>query len=193
MKWMLLGLALQEGEPATTKEAMRRVQLLVGGWKVAVVPKGTKAEAWVEKHAWSYKIEKDEFSLQLSVTDGKVFQSGELTYDLKERRYRFRAIRAAGGAAIFEGKLGDRELALEEVVEKGAAQERIEIILLRENRHFVSIEKREAGRESFLMTHSLGCTKEGVPFLRGEMPKCVVTGGMGVIEVRHGGKSYTVC
>ena len=189
----LLLLLPQENDPATTKEAMQRVQLVVGAWKVAAVPKGTKEEAWIERHEWSFTIEKDEFSLRLVVTDGKMLKEGDLGYDLKRNLYRFRVIRIDGKESVFEGKLRERELALDEVVEKGAEQQRIEFQLLRENRHLISIEKRKAGRESFLMTHSFGCTKEGVPFLRGEMPKCVVTGGAGAIAVRHGGKTYYVC
>ena len=39
----------------------------------------------------------------------------------------------------------------------------------------------------------LGCTKEGVPFVRGEGPKCIVTGGTGTIPVTYAGKTYYVC
>jgi hypothetical protein len=187
----LLWLSLQD--PATTKEAMQRVQLVVGSWKCTGENKESRTEAWIEKQDWSFKIEKDRFALQLIVTDGRILKEALLSYDLSTKLYRFQVTRADGKNLILEGNLDGNELALDEVVEKGTAQERMTFVLLRENRFLISLEKRGAGKSTFLPTYTVGCTKSGVPFLRGEPPKCVVTGGSGTIQVQHAGKTYYVC
>ncbi len=186
-------LLFQEKDPATTKEAMQRVQLVVGPWRCTVVNKESKEESWVEKQEWNFKIEKDEFRLEVKITDGKYLKGGVLGYDLKKKVYRFEAARADGRKSGFEGKLKDRELLLEEIVEKGTAQDRMTFHLLRDNRFLVSVERRAAGKETYLLLYAYGCTKEGVPFVKGEPPKCVVTGGTGTMPVSYEGKTYYVC
>lgn len=193
----LLALGLQdkkEPDPSSTKEAMRRIQLLVGEWRVTGQNEEAQEDAWSEKHQWGFMIEKDVFSLQMSVTDGKALKEGLLSYDLKRKVYRLAVTRADGTAVTYEGPLKNREMALEQVVEKGAAvQERLVFQLLRDNRHLIARERRAGTSATWIFMQSFSCTKEGVPFVKNEGPKCVVTGGTGTIAVSHGGKSYTVC
>jgi hypothetical protein len=190
---LMLCFCWQEKDPATTKEAMQRVQMIVGAWRATFVSKGGKEENWQEKHEWEFRIEKDDYALTLKVTDARYLKEGVLTYDLKKKLYRLDAVRADGKKATFEGKLDGKALTLDEVVGKDASQERLEFNLLRDTRFLLSLERREAGRETFLMTHSIACQKEGVSIVKGDLPKCVVTGGSGIIPVTHGGKTYYVC
>lgn len=183
----------QDKDPATTKEAMQRIQVIVGSWTATFVSKGAKEDRWIEKHEWEFKIEKDVYSLLFKATDSKYLKEGALSYDLKKKIYRFDAVRADGKKAAFEGKLDGKTLTLDEVAGKDAAQERLEFNLLRDSRFLISLEKREAGKETFLMSHSVACQKEGVSIVKGDLPKCVVTGGSGIIPVTHGGKTYYVC
>ncbi len=178
---------------ATTREAMQKVQLVIGEWTGSGAPEGVKETAWAEKASWNFKIEKDVYSLLLTVTDGKLMKEGHLTYDLKKKVFRFELTRPDKSKVVYEGKLDDTQLLLEEVQEKDAEQERLEFHLLRENRYFYNVERRRAGSKSWELVCNVGYKKEGVPFVRGEGPKCVITGGAGTISLQYKDKTYYVC
>jgi len=197
MKYAFVGilfLALQEKGPSTTKEAMKPIQFLVGEWKATWTPEGKDAkDSWEELQAWEYKIEKDEYALQFTVKDGKRFKDGILTYDLKKKAYRLDVTRADDKKAAFEGKLSGKDLVLDEMADEKAAHERVTFNFLRDNRFIGDTQKREAGAKAWVATAAIQFTKQGVPFVRSEAPKCIVTGGTGSIEVAYQGKSYYVC
>lgn len=190
---LILLLSSAQKDPASTKEAMRPVQLLVGEWRVSATPGDDPSKGWEEAQAWEYKIEKEEYSLQFSIKDGKKFKEGLLSYDPKKKLYRMEAVRADGKKSTFEGKLSGREMALEEVVAEGAAAERINFNFLRDIRFIGSIERREAGMKTWQESHTYQFTRAGVSIVRSEGPKCIVTGGTGSITVDYSGKTYYVC
>ena len=66
-------------------------------------------------------------------------------------------------------------------------------MFLRDNRFLATLWRRRPAAKSFLDTHDIQYTKKGVPFVRNEQPKCIVTGGSGTIEVSYQGKTYVVC
>jgi hypothetical protein len=194
----LVALFLLQAKPpppiATTKEAMQKVQLVVGDWRVTAMPREMKRDPWAEKASWSFKIEKEDYSLAFVTTGGAIWKEGSLRFDLKKQVYVLEAALAAGGTRSYEGKLVEKErlLTLEETTEAWP-RERAVFSLLRDNRFLIDVESQAAkGRDWSLMVQ-LGCTKEGVPFVRGEGIKCVVTGGAGTIPVSHAGKTYYVC
>ena len=188
---VLLLTSLQDSKvPQTTKEAIARLQFLVGEWKVIVEGEGGIHQ---ESRQWEFLFEKDEWALQFKVKDGARAKAGVLRYDAKRKVYRLEETRLDGSKTVYEGKPDRRELVLEETVAKDAAAERFNWILLRDNRFIGSIEKRRPGSKVWLESHQLQFTKKGVPFVRTKRPKCVVTGGEGTIEISHGGKTYLVC
>ncbi len=194
----LAALLLLQAKPpppiATTKEAMQKVQLVVGEWRVTGMPRESKREPWAEKASWEFKIDKEEYSLAFTTTDGAFWKEGSLTFDLKKQVYVLQAVLADGGKRTYEGKLVEKEklLTLEEATE-GWPRERAVFSLLRDNRFLIDIETQSAKGKDWTSLAQLGCTKEGVPFVRGEGVKCIVTGGAGSIPVTFGGKTYYVC
>jgi YHS domain-containing protein len=180
-------------EPSSTKDAMKPIQLLVGEWRVQVTCDDGKDEAWEETQAWEYKIDKEEYALQFEIKGGKRFKSGVLSYDLKKKVYRLEAVRHTDKKAVFEGKLSGKELSLDEVSEEKGAVERIVFNLLRDNRILVGVERKDAGKNNWAPSISLAATKNGVPFTRGDAPKCVVTGGTPSTTVEFKGVTYSVC
>jgi YHS domain-containing protein len=190
---LLASLLACQKDPASTKAAMSPIQVLVGEWRVQVAPEDSKEEAWEETQAWEYKIDKEEYALQFESKSARKFKSGILSYDLKRKLYRLEAVRADDRKAVFEGKLVGKELSLDEIADEKGPQERFLFNLLRDNRVLMSIERKEAGKNTWLSTHSYAATKQGVPFTRGEGPKCVVTGGSPAMEVQYKGATYMVC
>ena len=197
MTTLLFVLSLLQGDKgfATTKEAMQKIQLVVGEWTGTGVPENEKDPSWTEKCSCTFKIdkEKDEYTLVFTYTDGKLMKEGVVSYDLKKKVYRFALTRPDGAKMTYEGKLVDTTLTVEQIVEAEVDRERLEWNLLRDNNYFINVERRKAGAKSWEQTHNVRFRKEGVPFVRGEAPKCVVTGGSGSIAVSYKDKTYYVC
>src|SRR5687768_7967591 len=103
MTTVLAVLLACQKDPASTKDAMKPVQLLVGEWRAQVSSDDGKDEPWEETQSWEYKIDKDEYALQFDIKGGKKFKSGVLAYDLKKKTYRLEAVRANDQKATFEG------------------------------------------------------------------------------------------
>ena len=190
---LLAALVAFQKDPSSTKDAMKPVQLLVGEWRAQVSPDDGKEEAWEETQSWEYKIDKEEYGLQFEVKGGKKFKSGVLGYDLKKKVYRLDAVRMNDQKATFEGKLSGKELALEEVGDAKGALEKVTFNLLRDNRVLMSVERKEAGKSNWAPSLSYANTKQGVPFVRGESAKCVVTGGTPSSTVEYKGVTYNLC
>jgi YHS domain-containing protein len=193
MNMMLALLLAFQKDPASTKDAMKPVQLLVGEWKAQVSCDDGKGDAWEETQNWEYKIDKEEYALQFDIKGGKNCKSGVLSYDLKKKLYRLEIVRANDQKAVFEGKLSGRELAMEEQVEGKGGQDKITFNLLRDNRILIGMERKEAGRNNWAPHLSYAATKQGVPFVRAEKNFCVVTGGTPSSSVEYKGVTYNLC
>ena len=173
---------------------MQKVQLVVGDWRVTGMPRELKREPWTEKASWSFKIEKDVYSIALKATDAAFWKEATLRFNVEKQVYTLEAVLAGGGDRKYSGTLAEKErlLTLEETTE-GWPRERAVFSLLRDNRFLIDLEVQPAKGKDWTPLAQLGCTREGVPFVRGEAPKCIVTGGLGTIPVTHGGKTYYVC
>jgi YHS domain-containing protein len=130
---------------------------------------------------------------QFDIKGGKKFKERRARYDLKKKVYHLDLVRANDQKAAFEGKLSGKELAMEEVVEGKAAQDRITLNLLRDNRILMSVERKEAGRATWTPHLERRATKQGVPFVRAEKSFCVVTGGTPSSTVEFKGVTYNLC
>jgi YHS domain-containing protein len=188
-----VGLLACQKEPANTRDAMKPVQLLVGEWRIEVSCDDAKEEAWSETQSWEFKIDKEEYALQFESKGGKKLKSGVLSYDLKKKVYHLDVVRPDDKKVAFEGKLSGRELVLEEVVEGKGAAEKMSFNLLRDNRVLINIEHKDAGKNNWTQTHSYSSTKNGVPFVRVEAGKCVVTGGTPATTIDYKGVTYNLC
>jgi hypothetical protein len=184
-------------DPATTKEAMQRLQILVGEWRCTGQPNEMKRDPWTEKMNWGYKIDKDLYRLELKGTDAVFWSEALVSYDLKEKLYVVEASRVDAGKKTYKGKLDEsdaknRRLLVEEATEEWP-RERVMFKLLRENRWLMIVEKQEGKGKDWVELGLLGCTKEGVPFVKGRQPECIITGGGAAIAVEYKGKTYYVC
>lgn len=182
-----------QADPRTSKEAMRPVQFLVGEWKVLVTDEVRRDSSWEEEQAWEYRIEGNLYALGFTARGSRLFKEGVLTYDLARKLYRLEVVRVSGAKAALEGPLVGRELTLEEPQDSATGRERLTFQFLRDNRFLAALERRDSGAKVWRPALSCQFTKKGVPFLRAERPRCVVTGGTGDLEVHYQGKTYYVC
>ncbi len=199
IKWLTILLAFiaqdKAKDPATGKEAMQRIQRLVGEWKGTGTPKELKREAWEETLNCGFKIdkEKDLYQLEVTIKDGIFWKSALIDYDLKKKLYTCEAVLvAADSKKSFTGKYvaSDRELTFDEVTE-AYPRERVVFTLLHDARIIVEFLKQEGKGKDYLSLATVGQTKPG--FVKGGGALCVVTGGGGSIPVTYQGKTYYVC
>jgi YHS domain-containing protein len=185
---------LLQSAPATTKEALKPFQALVGTWRCTGQVKETKQDPWTEAASWAYRIEKEDYRLVMTSADGVAWRRLELRYDLGKKAYFAEAIRPDGSTTSYcvIHRPKEKELQLDTPAKAWPA-ERATFSLLHDNRFFITFERQAAEGRPWTAVSDLGCTKEGVPFVRGQGPVCIITGGQGSIAVTYRGRTYYVC
>jgi len=187
--------ALQK-DPASTKEAMQKIQLIVGEWKGTGQPKEMKRADWIETLNTGFKIdkEKDLYQIEIEVKDGVFWKYALFGYDVKKKHYTLEITALDDARTSFTGKYveKEKELTFDQVTEE-FPRTRVSFSLLRDNRYLIEFLKQEAKGKDWLTLALIGATKQGVPFVKGEGPKCVVTGGGGSMTVEYKGKAYYIC
>jgi hypothetical protein len=203
MSIIALAIVLAGAEPPAggSRDALAPFNVLVGSWRGAGAPEGTKEEraagAWSETIEWVWQFKGADAWLAVTFEKGKHFVKGELrhTPDKDAPRFTLSLTTADKALATYVGVLKDKTLALSRVDGPAAEDERLIFSLLHHNRHLYRLETRPAGTTvAYTRKFQVGATKEGVPFADvPKGPECVVSGGLGTIRVGHGGKDYWVC
>ena len=206
MSIIALAIVLAGCEPPAdgSRDALAPFNVLVGSWRGAGAPEGTKEEraagAWSETIEWVWQFKGADAWLSVTFEKSKHFIKGELRYtpdekDTKSQRFTLSLTSADKATATYVGVLKDKTLALNRVDGPAAEDERLIFSLLHYNRHLYRLESRPAGTTvAYTRKFQVGATKEGVPFADvPKGPECVVSGGLGTIRVSHGGKEYWVC
>jgi len=189
--------------PLSTRDALAPLNVLIGSWRGTGAPEGTKEEraagAWSETIEWVWQFKGADAWLAVTFEKGKHFTKGELRYspakDSESPRYSLSLTAADKTTATYVGVLTDKILALNRMDGPPAEDERLVVSLLHHNRYLYRLESRPAGSTvAYTRKFQVGATKEGVPFADvPKGPECVVSGGLGTIRVRYGGKEYWVC
>jgi YHS domain-containing protein len=169
----------------------------VGAWGGTGQPRrGSNKGAWIEKADWAWKIDRESVGLQIKVKDGKLLQSGVLSYDPAQNKFRFVAKQPDGESRSY---LGDRaeqnKIVLVSTEPEGDAQQRLTIQMLHADRMLLLVESKPAGQTTFSRVAEIGYTRKGGSFASAadSYPKCIVTGGRGTITLDYKGKTYYVC
>lgn len=184
------------GTAASPKEALAKFNSLIGGWRGVGQPRrGSNRGAWSEKAEWVWEFGDDSVAIRYDVSDGKLLESGRLTYDPDTKQYRMSVVTPDDHKQTYTGNLSDNRLTLVSDVDEQGEVHRISVTLLNDKRTLVLHEKRPADRETFFRVAEVGYTRQGVRLARagGNQPECIVTGGLGTIEVSYEGKTYYVC
>lgn len=187
--------------PATAevKAALAPLQGFVGKWKgVGQIRRGSAQGAWTEKADWAWQFNKGA-ALVFQTPEGKYFASGRLTAGDEAGKYELAA--RPPEAESDERYIGQVEddgqlvlLADDEDAGKDAPA-RISLRMVADgDRLVVLYERRVEGTDRFTRLAEVGYTRLGSSFAKGSgKPECVVTGGLGTIEVQYAGKKYYVC
>jgi len=169
----------------------------VGTWRGVGQPKrGSSKGAWTEEVDWAWKLDRESVGLQVEVKDGKQLESGVLSFDPGERKFRFIAKLPGGDTRTYTGERGDEgRVVLLSTDEESKDQHRLTFQMRHEDRMLLLIETKPASQPSFSRIAEVGYTRKGGSFASAADagPKCIVTGGRGSMTVEYKGKTYYVC
>jgi hypothetical protein len=184
------------------KAALAKIQKLVGQWRGTGQPqRGSTRGSWIEQADWAWKFTAHSAALTAQLTDGKPFAALELQAGEKAGEYKLLGtLPKDGGSVTYRGTLADDgklTLTAAEPRDKPLAGAPARIALrfvAGGDRLLVLYERQGAVGDQFVRLAEVGYTRQGSDFGKGSTgPECIVTGGLGTIEVSHDGKTNHVC
>jgi len=180
------------------KEQLSKLQLLVGQWRGVGQPqRSSTKDNWIEQADWAWDFEKDAPSLVAKLPKGKYFSALRLSAAPGARDYRLAATPAAGSETLhYSGPLDDQnQLVLTADQPSDGYPVRLSFrFAAGGDRLLLLLEKPGTAAGQFARLAEVGYTRQGSGFGKNVTQReCVVTGGLGTIEVTHNGKTYYVC
>jgi hypothetical protein len=184
-------------QTARAKEELTAMQKLVGEWRGVGQPqRGSTKESWTEEAGWAWNFA-DRVSLVGKLPEGKFFRQLTLVPGKDAGEYVLIAQPAGEGDELqYTGKLdASGQLQLLAEVPRDGLPARISFrFVAGGDRLLVLLERPGTAAGQFARIAEVGYTRKGSGFGRGNsQPECIVTGGLGTIEVSHAGKTYYVC
>jgi hypothetical protein len=182
----------------SAREALQPFNDLIGSWSGTAQPNGTKAEKqknfWQETMTWEWQFKDKDAWLTVAFDKSKHFTKGTLRYVPDGDRFELVLETLDKEQRKFLGKLNEKVLTLEEAPDDKMDVQRVVITLLHDNRFLYRVDKKKADKTFFVNVFSVGATKKGAKFAEGSgQPECVVSGGLGTMQVSYMGKTYWVC
>lgn len=177
------------------KEHLTKVQQLVGQWRGVGQPqRGSTRGSWTEEADWGWSFT-DGVRLVGKLPQGKWFRSLELASH--DREYFLTATPTLmGEKMVYTGATDDSGRIIFTPREpREGLPKRITLRFAAEgDRLLILYESQNAATSQFARLAEVGYTRKGSQFGKGaSKPECVVTGGLGTIEVTHAGQTYFVC
>jgi YHS domain-containing protein len=182
-----------DDETLDPKEALQALQDFIGTWKGSA--DGKKLGFWTEKSSWSWRFKGKDAWMSFEVENSKLYKSGEVRYLPDKAKYQFTIINKAGKKGVYEGELKKNLLTVERVNPDTNDTEQLRMSAS-SDRLVYSMWVKPDGRTQFFEQVKVGYTREGVTFgveAGGKKPVCVVTGGLGTLQVTYMGNTYYVC
>jgi hypothetical protein len=184
----------------TPLEALKAFNDLIGSWKGTGIPEGTRQEQqrdfWTEHMTWKWQFKGADAWLKVAFEKSKHFTKGELRYLPDKDQFQLTLQTPAKEALTFTGAYKEKErvLYMERADDKTKESQRLVFSFLHANRFLYRYEVKPQKRPVYAKKYQVGATKEGVAFASGDdKPECVVSGGLGKIQVTYKGKTYYVC
>ena len=192
---VLLPCADAGGKPESPKEALQALQDFIGGWKGSGTNKKTN-DIWRESIDWSWRFKGDDAWLTVRFIGSKLYKNGEIRWLADKNKYQLTLTDKSDKKAVFTGELKKDALTLERLNPDTKDTELLKIKTAAQGiRTVYDFSVRPEGRTLAFATYQLAYTKEGESFGSdtNKKPECVVTGGLGTMQVSYMGQTYYVC
>ncbi|WP_437184940.1 hypothetical protein SH668x_002028 [Planctomicrobium sp. SH668] len=192
--------------------AMMPVQVLLGQWNGTTQRdmgqfKATDTPNWV----WDFQTDRDQPALVMKSETSPYIREGRLTYLTEKELFQFKVVDADGIARTLEGTFSvpveefqgdDQQTHVKyklELTQVDTADQRDVwqvIFNQQENNRYLQEMAKKRGA-SYLRYDTVATQRTGIAFAKSDEgygdKECVVSGGLGTIELRHNGRSYWVC
>jgi hypothetical protein len=177
------------------KEALQALQEYIGGWKGNGTAEKNKGDLWKETASWSWRFKGKDVYLSVDMGTSKLFKSGQMRFLPESGKYQLTLIDKQDNKRIYEGALKKTGLALERKTGAGDTEQLKINVVGGGDRLVQEMWLKPQGRTLYSRQYQIAYTKEGVTFgTAGEKkPECVVTGGLGTMQVSYMGQTYYVC
>ncbi len=183
--------------PKSAKQALMQLQGFVGEWRgVGQVRRGSTRGAWREKCGWAWNFDDEQTSLTFKIDDAKYLRDGALRWNTVSKKYELTARGIQDGQSVkYTGQIDESgKLILEASEVPASLPSRVSFRQVAGGDRLIVLYERRSGTKRFLRMAEVGYTRSGSNFGKGtNYIECVVTGGVGTIEVRHNGQTYYVC
>jgi len=183
------------GKAESSKEALQALQDFIGGWKGSGTNEKTK-DIWKESIDWSWRFKGDDAWLTVRFIGSKLYKNGEIRWLADKNKYQFTLTDKSDKKQVFEGELKKDALNLQRLNPETKDTELLKIKTAAQGvRTVYDFSVRPEGRTIAYRTYQLAYTKEGESFGTdtNKKPECVVTGGLGTMQVSYMGQTYYVC
>jgi len=198
----LTTLAADKKEP-TAKEALQALNDFIGGWKGNGGPDRTNPppaskDLWKENASWGWRFKGDDAWLTIEIKDGKYFKGGEVRYVPEKKLYQMKMMDLAGKEQVFEGefKTDPAPMFIAERVDPTTKEtQQIKLNTTNEGvRLNFWFARKPENRTAFTKDYLIAYNKEGESIgAKEKKNECVVSGGLGTMQVSFQGKTYWVC
>jgi YHS domain-containing protein len=192
-----LGLAVSADAPKADPKAMEALQELsefIGQWKTN--GEDSKKAIWKETWEFGWKFGKDgDTYILVKVADSKFLTGAEVRYDAAKKGYAVKLTDKAGKEQAFAGKLTNGKLALERRDDKTGDVHKFVVNTAANGIRLIAQYDVQTGGKGLASTmYKAAGNKEGESFAGGGKKNvCIVTEGLGTIQVSYMGKTYYVC
>ncbi len=177
------------------KEGLFALQEFIGGWKGTANDKSKGF--WTEKSSWSWRFKGKDRWMTFDLDGSKLYKSGEVRFLEDKGKYQITVIDKEGKKSVYDGEMKKNVLTVERLNPDTSDTEQIKINLAGGGDRLVyAMWIKPDGRTLFTKKLEVGYTRDGVTFgvdAGGKKPECVVTGGLGTMQVSYMGATYYVC
>lgn len=191
-------LVAEDSAPDAQKQRLSKLQLLVGQWRGVGQPqRSSNKDSWTEEADWAWSFAGDGPALSAKSPKGKYFTQLRLSASTTDGQYQLTATPSAGGKPLtYTGRLDNQDqlVLLPQQPRDGLPQRLSFRFTANGDRLLLLMEKQAAASGQFTRLAEVGYTRQGSGFGKSlAQRECVVTGGLGTIEVTHNGQTYHVC
>jgi len=182
---------------AASKERLSKLQSLVGSWRgVAQPQRGSTKDNWLEEADWAWSFTGEEPALVAELHKAKYFGRLRLTTESGNSYALLAKPRTSSEEVRYSGTLDDQgQLVLTLDNRRDDLPRRLSFrFVAGGDRLLVLMEKAGPTDNGFVRLAEAGLTRQGSGFGKNVTQReCIVTGGLGTIEVTNNGQTFYVC